>query len=142
MSRAISISPRELSISKGVGNPRLRPRGASNSALVRNFLYIGPAAGIFGTTSGGVFDYAGFYADVTWGRFVSTPLGAVGFYRRGSDENLGGTFQFRISASLAYQLDSGSRLGTQFAHISNAGLHKSNPGDNEVLATYSLPLPF
>ena len=90
----------------------------------------------------GLFGYGGFYTDIAWGRFVLTPLGAVGFYSRGSSEDLGGTFQFRTSLSFGYELDGGSRLGAQFAHISNAGLHKRNPGDNEVLATYAFPLPF
>ena len=106
------------------------------------FLYFGPAAGLLVTTRGGVFGYAGVYTDVAWGRFVLTPLGAVGFYRRGSDEDLGGAFQFRISANVAYEFDNRSRLGFQFAHISNAGIHSRNPGDNEMLATYALPLPF
>ncbi|MGH7123044.1 MAG: acyloxyacyl hydrolase [Stellaceae bacterium] len=108
----------------------------------QKFLDIGPSAGVLVTTRGGVFGYAGFYGDIVWNRFVLTPLGAVGFYRRGSDEDLGGSFQFRISANLAYELDGGSRLGVQFAHISNAGIHKRNPGDNEMLATYGIPLPF
>ena len=108
----------------------------------QKFLYIGPAAGVLATTRGGVFGYAGFYADIAWGRFVLTPLGAVGAYSRGSDENLGGVFQFRTSAVITYEFDSGARLGFQFAHISNAGIHKRNPGDNETLLTYSFPLPF
>jgi len=108
----------------------------------QKFFYIGPAAGVLATTRGGVFGYAGFYGDIAWGRFVLTPLGAVGFYHQGSDENLGGGFQFRISANVAYEFDAGSRLGVQFAHISNAGLHKRNPGDNEMLVTYGIPLSF
>lgn len=108
----------------------------------RKLFYIGPAAGVLATTRGGVFGYAGFYADIALGRLVLTPLGAVGFYSRGSDENLGGSFQFRTSANVAYEFDSGSRLGVQFAHVSNAGIHKRNPGDNEMLVTYGVPLSF
>ena len=108
----------------------------------QKYLYIGPAAGVLVTTRGAVFGYAGFYTDIAWGRLVLTPLGAVGAYRRGSDEDLGGSFQFRTSANVAYELDGGSRLGVEFAHVSNAGLHKRNPGDNELLVTYGFPLPF
>ena len=108
----------------------------------QKFLYIGPAAGVLATTRGGVFGYAGFYADIAWGRFVLTPLGAVGAYSRGSDENLGGVFQFRTSAAITYEFDGGSRLGLQIAHVSNAGIHHRNPGENEALVTYALPLPF
>ena len=108
----------------------------------QKLFYLGPAAGLLVTTRGGVFGYAGFYTDIVWGRFVLTPLGAVGFYRRGASEDLGGTFQFRTSADLAYEFDGGSRLGLQIAHVSNAGIYKRNPGENEALATYALPLPF
>jgi lipid A 3-O-deacylase len=118
------------------------PEGRVEFRYGRKFLYFGPAAGVLATTRGGVFGYAGFYTDIAWGRFVLTPLGAVGFYHRGSDENLGGVFQFRTSATVAYEFDGGSRLGVQFAHISNAGIHKANPGDNEMLVTYGIPLPF
>ncbi len=39
----------------------------------QKFLDIGPAAGLLVTTRGGVFGYAGFYADIAWRRFVLTP---------------------------------------------------------------------
>jgi lipid A 3-O-deacylase len=118
------------------------PEGRVEFRYGRKFLFLGPAAGLLVNTRGGVFGYAGFYTDIAWGRLVLTPLGAVGFYSRGSSEDLGGTFQFRTSANVAYEFDDRSRLGVQFAHVSNAGLHKRNPGDNELLATYALPLPF
>lgn len=118
------------------------PEGRVEFRYGQKFLYFGPLAGVLATTRGGVFGYAGFYTDIVWGRFVLTPVGAFGFYHRGSDENLGGVFQFRTSANVAYEFDGGSRLGFQFAHISNAGIHKANPGDNEMLVTYGLPLPF
>ena len=108
----------------------------------QKLFYIGPTAGVLATTRGGIFGYAGFYTDIAWWRFVLTPLGAVGAYHRGGDEDLGGVFQFRIGAKLAYELNNGQRLGAEFVHISNAGIHNRNPGDNEILATYAFPLPF
>lgn len=118
------------------------PEGRVEFRYGQKFLYFGPLAGVLANTQGGVFGYAGFYTEAAWGRIVLTPVGALGFYHRGGSEDLGGVFQFRTSASLAYEFDGGSRLGVQFAHISNAGLHKRNPGDNEMLATYAFPLPF
>jgi hypothetical protein len=106
----------------------------------KKLFYIGPALGVLGNTRGGAFGYAGIYSDIALGRFVLTPLGAVGAYRRGTGEDLGGTFQFRLSANLAYQFENRSRLGVQFAHISNAGIHTFNPGENELLVTYAIPL--
>jgi lipid A 3-O-deacylase len=118
------------------------PEGRVEFRFGQKLLYFGPAAGILANTQGGFFGYAGFYADFAWDRFVLTPLGAFGAYHRGGSEDLGGVFQFRISANLAYELDNSQRLGVTFAHISNAGIHKRNPGDNEILATYAFPLPF
>jgi hypothetical protein len=86
-----------------------------------------------------VYGYAGGYADIALDRFIVTPLAAVGAYSRGSSQDLGGVFQFRLSLEAAYQLDSGSRIGVKFAHISNAGIDDRNPGENELLATYSIP---
>jgi lipid A 3-O-deacylase len=74
------------------------------------------------------------------GNFILTPLAAVGGYHKGGSEDLGGTIQFRLSANLAYEFDNQTRLGVQFAHISNAGIHNFNPGDNELLLTYAIPL--
>jgi lipid A 3-O-deacylase len=110
--------------------------------FAEKLLYFGPAAGLLVNTRGGVFGYAGIYTDIVWGRFVLTPFGGLGFYDRGSGEDLGGAFQFRLSANLAYEFDGGSRLGAQFAHISNAGIHARNPGDDELLLTFALPLRF
>jgi hypothetical protein len=118
------------------------PEGRVEFRYGEKLLYFGPAAGLVVNTRGGVFGYAGIYTDIAWGRFVLTPLGGVGLYSRGSGEDLGGTFQFRLSANLAYEFDGGSRLGVQFAHISNAGIHARNPGDDEFLLTLALPLPF
>jgi hypothetical protein len=87
-----------------------------------------------------VFGYAGLYGDLALGRFILTPLAAVGGYHQGRSEDLGGTFQFRLSADLSYQFDNQSRLGVQFAHISNAGISSTNPGENELLLTYGIPL--
>lgn len=106
----------------------------------KKLLYIGPAIGVLANTRGGVFGYGGFYADLALGPFVLTPLAAVGGYHQGGGEDLGSIFQFRLSANLSYQFDNQSRVGVQFAHISNAGIRQVNPGDNELLLTYAIPL--
>ena len=49
-------------------------------------------------------------------------------------------FQFRQSLDLEYRFANGHRLGIRVAHISNASIHNSNPGEEELLLTYSLPL--
>jgi hypothetical protein len=108
----------------------------------RKFYYLGPALGLLANTKGGVFGYAGVYADLHLGDIVVTPLGGVGGYHRGDGESLGGTFEFRLSLAAAYEFADRSRLGVQYGHISNAGSHRINPGDNELLITYAFPLGF
>jgi lipid A 3-O-deacylase len=102
---------------------------------------IGPAIGLMANTDGGVFGYGGIYADLTYGRVVITPLFAPGGYARGHSKDLGGVFQFRTELGVAYQFDDGARLGARIAHLSNAGIHHSNPGEEELLVTYALPFP-
>jgi lipid A 3-O-deacylase len=104
--------------------------------------YVGPAAGILVNAQGGTMLYGGFYSDAKFGRIVVTPFLGIGAYRKGGGENLGGVLEFRLSLEAAYEFDGGARLGVQFAHISNAGIHQYNPSDNELLLTYAVPLAF
>jgi lipid A 3-O-deacylase len=106
----------------------------------RKFLNLGPALGVVANGRGGWMAYAGIYTDFRLGSFVLTPLGGIGAYHKGASEDLGGVFQFRLSATAAYEFSNASRLGIQVAHISNAGIHPSNPGENELLLTYAIPL--
>lgn len=102
--------------------------------------FIGPALGLLGNTDGGVFGYLGLYLDLALGAVRLTPMLAAGGYREGSSVDLGGVFQFRQSLALAWQFDNGHRLGLKIAHISNADIHGSNPGAEDLMVTYTLPL--
>jgi hypothetical protein len=64
-----------------------------------------------------------------------------GGYVQGHSKDLGGIFQFRTELWVAYQFDGGARLGARIAHLSNAGIHHSNPGEEELLVTYAPPFP-
>ncbi|HEY1719846.1 MAG TPA: acyloxyacyl hydrolase [Magnetospirillaceae bacterium] len=101
---------------------------------------IGPAVGILGNFDGGLYGYVGGYADIGLGPIVVTPLAAVGAYSSGGGQYLGGVFQFRLAIDAAYQFDGGSRLGVEFAHLSNATIDDRNPGENELLLTYAMPV--
>jgi len=101
--------------------------------------FIGPTAGILGTTEGSILGYAGVYFDVEYHGLVLTPFAALGGYREGDGPHLGGTFQFYTGAELAYRFDDGSRLGVRVAHISNAGIHDRNPGVEMATVTYTVP---
>jgi hypothetical protein len=69
-----------------------------------------------------------------------TPVVAVGGYHQGGSKDLGGVFQFRVGLGLSYQFEDESRIGIRLDHISNAHTHQENPGEEEVLLTYSIPL--
>jgi len=108
--------------------------------LGEKFFRIGPMAGVMANGRGGVYGYGGLYADIAIDRLILTPTAAIGGYSRGSSKDLGGGFQFRLGAELAYRFDNDIRLGVGFAHISNAGIHDRNPGENELMVTLAIPV--
>ena len=101
---------------------------------------IGPTAGLMTTTRGGLMGYIGLYTRFRYRHIFLTPEFAVGAYHRGSGKYLGGALEFRPSVSIAWQFRPGQRLGVQFAHISNGGLHQRNPSEQELLLVYSVVL--
>jgi hypothetical protein len=106
----------------------------------RKVFVAGFSLGLVANTDGGLFGYAGLYSDWSYGKFYLTPQIAMGGYHEGDSSDLGGIFQFRLSLDLAYRFDNGHRLGVRGGHISNAGVNERNPGEEEVLLTYSFPL--
>jgi len=105
----------------------------------RKFSYLGPAGGIVANRDGGWMAYGALYGEAKSGPIVVTPLAGVAAYHQGNSQDLGGVFQFRFSLSIAYQLEDRSRLGIQVARVTNAGISRSNPGDNELLLIYAIP---
>jgi hypothetical protein len=101
---------------------------------------IGPLLGIMANTDGGVFGYVGIYTDIRKKHWVVTPSTDVGGYAKGGSKDLGGIFQFRLGIEIAREFDNGSRLGIGITHISNAGIHDSNPGVESISLFYSTPL--
>ena len=100
-----------------------------------------PLAGVEVSTKGEVYGYGGFALDLHLGQHVVlSPNEAVGAWSRGDGKNLGSTIEFRSGGELDWRFDDASRLGFSFHHISNAGIGKHNPGEEEALAVYSIPL--
>jgi hypothetical protein len=100
-----------------------------------------PFVGLDVTTKGGTYTYAGFGFDINFGpNWVLTPNGAAGYFQRGDGTKLGSWMEFRSGADIDYKFADASRLGISFQHTSNAGLTKYNPGEQEVLLVYQLPL--
>ena len=110
--------------------------------LAEKLFFIGPAVGVIANARGGGMVYAGLYSDIAVGPIVITPLAGLGAWWHGNhvDENLGGTFEFRLSLEAAYEFADSSHLGLRFGHISSAGINKRNPGENDLMLTYGLPL--
>lgn len=85
--------------------------------------------------------YAGISLDVFFGnRFVIRPSFAPSYYHRGGGEDLGYGLEFRSAIEFAYRFDDRSRLGLEVYHMSNAGLGKTNPGEESINVVYSLPV--
>lgn len=104
---------------------------------------IGPVVGVMANVDGGFYGFGGLYLDVRIGeRLVATPFLGVGGYHKGGSRDLGGTFQFRPSFTVAYEFDSGLRVGLNYAHLSNAYLYDTNPSEEEFHITFSFPLGF
>ena len=100
-----------------------------------------PMAGGFITAEGGLYGYGGVFVDVVLGRrIVLRPAFAVGAYSDGDGKDLGGVLEFRSAISLAWRFDDRSRLGVEFAHLSNAGIYDDNPGTETLTINYSVPL--
>ncbi|MDR3440316.1 acyloxyacyl hydrolase [Telmatospirillum sp.] len=144
--KVVSGEPSYLDLGLGAFNIQEHgPSGAEAEAKIefrygQKLFYIGPAIGLLSTQNGAVFGYVGIYSDLKYYSFTVTPLAGVGGYHRGGGEDLGNTFQFRLSLTVSHELDNRSRLGVQFAHISNAGISDINPGDNELLVSYAIPI--
>lgn len=112
----------------------------SNAARIelrigKKLAFVGPAVGVVANEEGGRIGYAGIYADFAYKKLVLTPLLAVGAYRRGNSIDLGGTFEFRESLEIAYRVSDRWRTGIAVAHLSNAGLHRENPGQQDIFVT-------
>ncbi len=109
--------------------------------FAQSFYGVRPMLGATVTTKGGAYGYAGFGIDISFGpHWVLTPNAAVGAFEKGDGTDLGSWCEFRTGAELDYHFADRSRLGFTFHHISNAGLTKRNPGEEELGIVYALPL--
>ncbi|CAH9018102.1 acyloxyacyl hydrolase [Candidatus Nitrosacidococcus sp. I8] len=108
------------------------------------FGIVAPMAGILANTDGGVFGYGGIYGDYKFYNIVITPFFSVGGYSQGGSKDLGGIFNFHEGIEFAYEFDhgmtAGHRVGFRFGHISSAGINKRNPGENQIMFIYGIPL--
>jgi lipid A 3-O-deacylase len=129
-------------------NPNNKHRYSQTSAQLQGEYRFGdvlwifaPFVGLMGTSAGGFYGYGGFGFDVNFGpAWVATPTFAGGYYYRGTGTNLGSWWEFRSGVEFDHRFEDRSRLGIAFYHMSNAGLAKSNQGEQALLLVYSVPL--
>lgn len=102
-----------------------------------------PVVGAMATSQGTLYGYAGFRAEVPWGkRWVGSGGFAGGLYYRGEGggKDLGNVLEFRTHLEVAYRLPGESRVGLCLYHLSNGGIHHLNPGSESLVLTYSARL--
>lgn len=103
--------------------------------------YFRPAIGVSLDNEGGLYTYAGGYAEFSiLERWTFAPNFVAGAYFDGGSKSLGSVLQFRSGLEIDYNFDSGRSLGVAFNHISNASLGDKNPGAESLMLVYSWPL--
>jgi lipid A 3-O-deacylase len=123
-------------------------KGAETAAEFRGEYHFGdalwiisPFLGVSATSDGAFYGYGGFGFDINFTpNLVLTPNGAVGYFTHGSGTNLGSVVEFRTGAELAWRFVDQSRIGIAVNHTSNAGIGKSNPGEQSIVLMYSIPI--
>lgn len=105
------------------------------------FWRLKPFAGAMATSDGGAYGYAGILFELYFARNIVTTLSfAPGAYHKGNGKRLGHGLEFRSQIELAYRFEDRSRIGLAFSHMSNSGLGRNNPGTENLLLTYAVPL--
>lgn len=100
-----------------------------------------PVVGIQSDVEGDSYGYFGFNYDWQFANnWYLAPTAAVGVYNEGAGVDLGGPIQFRTGLEVSYRMDNAHRLGLAVHHLSNAGIYDQNPGTEQVMLSYSVPV--
>jgi len=109
--------------------------------FAESFFYLKPSIGTFFTTKGSVYTYFALRGEIPLGaHFMIIPIAAVGDYERGSGKDLGSHIEFKTGGEFDYVFTNGLRVGPAFDHVSNAGIGKKNPGEENLLLMVTVPL--
>ena len=109
--------------------------------FAQSFFYLRPLVGTFFTTHGSVYTYGGFRVELPVGPHVLiVPVATVGDYEKGGGKDLGAHIEFKTGVEVDYVFDNGIRVGPAFDHVSNAGIGKKNPGEENLMLMVSVPL--
>jgi lipid A 3-O-deacylase len=109
--------------------------------FAQSIFFLKPVLGVFVTTRGSVYTYGGFRSEFAIGKhFMIIPMATVGDYEKGNGKDLGSHVEFKTGAEFDYVFDNGIKVGPAFDHVSNAGLTKKNPGEENIMLMVTVPL--
>ena len=107
----------------------------------QSLFFIRPLVGTLFTNKGSLYAYGGFRFELPIGKHVLImPNAAVGYYEKGDGKDLGSHAEFKTGVELDLIFANGIRVGPAFDHISNAGIGKKNPGEENLMMMVSVPL--
>jgi hypothetical protein len=107
----------------------------------QSILYWHPLVGTFITNKGSVYTYGGFRLEIPVGKhLLILPVATVGDYEKGSGKDLGSHIEFKTGIEIDLVFANGIRVGPAFDHVSNAGIGKKNPGEENLMLMVSVPL--
>jgi hypothetical protein len=102
---------------------------------------IGAMAGISANEDSAFWAYLGARRPFRLGScWNAGPTFAVTYYEQGDGKDLGHELEFRSGLEVFCRWGSGSSLGLEFYHLSNASISDVNPGSNSLWVVYSFPL--
>ena len=112
-----------------------------------DFFDIKPFLGFEGTSDSATYVLTGIYLHDNAGtlftgkssKYLITPSFGFGYYNKGDGKDLGNNLEFRTTIELSYELQSKSRIGISFGHISNANIGDKNPGVEILSFSYQRP---
>jgi|SRR5579863_2124924 len=108
--------------------------------FAESFFFLKPSIGTFFTTKGSVYTYFALRSEIPIGsHFMIIPIAAVGDYEKGSGKDLGAHIEFKTGAEFDYVFSNGLKIGPAFDHVSNAGIGKKNPGEENLLVMVTVP---
>lgn len=100
-----------------------------------------PSVGIAVGDNHSNFIYAELRRDFRFAEhWVLTPSFGLGRFNNRPRFNLGQSLEFRSGLEVSRQFNQGYRLGVALFHLSNGGLSDQNPGTEEVVLSFSIPL--
>lgn len=106
-----------------------------------SLLFWHPLVGTFFTPKGSVYTYGGFRLEIPIGKHILIlPIATVGDYEKGAGKDLGSHIEFKTGAEIDLVFANGIRVGPAFDHVSNAGIGKKNPGEENLMMMMSVPL--